>query len=345
MELNFNVNMLTLRKARQAPELFKLADEAGFFACGLADSQFWVNDPYPILGVAATGTKRVKIGTMITNPITRFPSVTACAISTINELSNGRAFLGIGAGFTSVLEMCLKQATVEQCRQSVKEIQELCMGSPVNYGSCRTTLRTPGGKIPIYLAADGERMLGLAGEVADGVILTLHRSQDLLDQSLRLVHEGATSSGRDSSTIKLLCIADYCISENRRHAKDLLKPCVGGILSAKPSLVKESGISGRYFERIQSLSANLGLYSIDLLHSQDWEQAAEQLADFPDEVTEKFAIGGNADDVIRGIRALEKIGISQVILRSPFPRSFEGPEADQQRVIETFKDHIIPAFR
>ena len=78
--------------------LTKQAEAAGFDYAWLFDSHVLWRDPYPLLTLMAQATTRLRLGTCVTNPATREPSVTASLLATLNELSGGRMDLGIGRG-------------------------------------------------------------------------------------------------------------------------------------------------------------------------------------------------------------------------------------------------------
>src|SRR4051812_49398405 len=73
----------------------KLADGMGYSTLWVLDSHFLSQEVYTLLGALAVSTTRIRLGTAVTNPLTRHPTVTAAAFSTLAELSGGRASLGI----------------------------------------------------------------------------------------------------------------------------------------------------------------------------------------------------------------------------------------------------------
>src|SRR5919107_3042080 len=78
--------------------LTRQAEAAGFSHGWLFDSHVLWKDPYPLLTIMALNSQRLRLGTCVTNPATREPSVTASSLATLNELSGGRMDLGIGRG-------------------------------------------------------------------------------------------------------------------------------------------------------------------------------------------------------------------------------------------------------
>ena len=77
--------------------LAKEVEVAGFDRLGVSDVVLWP-DAYQLQVLAAQATERIMIGSMVTNPYTRHPSVHAASLATLNDVSNGRAFCGIGVG-------------------------------------------------------------------------------------------------------------------------------------------------------------------------------------------------------------------------------------------------------
>src|SRR5262249_26535081 len=86
----------------EAPREVKLLEEMGFDVALIPDSQALAREVYVTLTACATNTNTITLGTGITNPLTRHPSVTASAIASLNDVSGGRALLGIGRGDSAV---------------------------------------------------------------------------------------------------------------------------------------------------------------------------------------------------------------------------------------------------
>ena len=119
-------------------ELAGEADRLGYSTIGVSDSIF--RDTYVSLALLARATTRARIGPMVTNPVTRHPSVTANAISAVNDLSGRRAILGIGTGDSAVRSLQVEPATVDRLERSVTAIRALTRGSEASFDarSCST---------------------------------------------------------------------------------------------------------------------------------------------------------------------------------------------------------------
>ena len=88
----------------QLVERARLAEASGFDAVWLADERFY-RDVYTSLAPVALATSRVQLGPCVTDPFARHPALTAMAIATLDEVSRGRAVLGIGAGVSGFAEL------------------------------------------------------------------------------------------------------------------------------------------------------------------------------------------------------------------------------------------------
>ena len=104
-------------------EVGKIAREVedlGFDALWFVDHQLGMKDAYAAMNVAALNTKKIEIGPGVTQLQTRHPTVTANAITALDELSNGRALLGLGAGWVSVHSIGLKPNNLADIRQGIE---------------------------------------------------------------------------------------------------------------------------------------------------------------------------------------------------------------------------------
>ena len=152
----------------------QLAERLGYDSVWMGDSQLIWREAYVLLGAAAVATSRVALGIAVTNPVTRHPSVTASALATLQELSAGRAILGVGVGNTALRTIGREPVTRAELARFVQVVRSLWEGQPVHgpTGDMRLTFGGRGPRPPIVVGASGPKMLRLAGQVGDGVIVT-----------------------------------------------------------------------------------------------------------------------------------------------------------------------------
>src|SRR5712692_10933367 len=124
--------------------LCREAEEAGFDLLGVADSQSVFRELYVALAIAARDTSRIRLGPLVTNPQTRHLVVTASAISSIDELSGGRAILGLGSGDSAIYTLGAPPATVAGLEDAVVTLGRLTSGTLVERRAAGVAVRAEG---------------------------------------------------------------------------------------------------------------------------------------------------------------------------------------------------------
>jgi 5,10-methylenetetrahydromethanopterin reductase len=205
----------------------RAAEEAGFHSITNIDSQNLSRDVYVALAMAATNTTRIRIGHGVTNPYTRHPSVTANATATIDELSGGRAFLGIGAGFSSVETMGIRGRPVTVLRDYVLFLRNYLAGETAEWkGHKMKSGWIRDRRIPIMMAAGGPRSMRMAGEIADEIMISGAHPL-LVKWKLELIERGARKAGRDIADIPIwirsMCYVAGSKQEARRYVESYAK--------------------------------------------------------------------------------------------------------------------------
>ena len=115
----------------------KLADEMGYSTLWVLDSHLLFHEVYTLLGALAVSTTRVRLGTAVTNPLTRHPTVTAAAFSTLAELSGGRASLGISVGDSALKSMNLQTAKMSVLAETVALCRKLLAARQLHSAKAR----------------------------------------------------------------------------------------------------------------------------------------------------------------------------------------------------------------
>lgn len=184
-------------------EIAAAVDGAGFDAMWFIDFQLGMKDVYAAMNLAALASDRMEIGSAVTNLVTRHPTVTANATAALDELSNGRAMLGLGAGWSAVLGAGGRPSKLAELRDGIAEFRQLFTGDEqVLYG---TTVQLAAAKrqVPIYLAVSQPGMLRLSGETCDGAILMGAADPEFCSWQLAFIKEGLAAAGRDRSEITI----------------------------------------------------------------------------------------------------------------------------------------------
>src|SRR5215468_9280662 len=113
--------------------LTKQAEGAGFNYGWVFDSHVLWQEPYPLLTLMAANTQKMRLGTCVTNPVVRDPTVTASLLATMNRISGGRMDMAIGRGDSSRRVMGKKPTTVENMEAAIRVIRDLTAGKQIEY--------------------------------------------------------------------------------------------------------------------------------------------------------------------------------------------------------------------
>ena len=157
--------------------LTRQAEEAGFSYGWLFDAHVPFREVYPLLTLMAINTTHMRLGTCVTNPATREPSVTASALATLDEISGGRMDLGIGRGDSAVRVLGKPPTSMKTLEQAVTLIRDLVEGRRTEYEGAGLELSWTGKwKLPVWVAGYGPMALALTGRIADGLSVQIGRA-------------------------------------------------------------------------------------------------------------------------------------------------------------------------
>ena len=167
---------------------------ADLITCGEGPTVF--DDPTLSLALYAEATTRVRLGPSVTAPGLPHPAVLANTYSTLQKLSGGRAYLGIGTGDLSLIQIGERPYRLDAFLEYALAVRGLCAGEEVTYGGKPLKLEWTAGPVPLWFGADAPRALGLAGQHADGVIVGQAFHPDIVEHVRQHVGAGAAAAGR-----------------------------------------------------------------------------------------------------------------------------------------------------
>ena len=170
MKMNFAVGMNANERMDEIAGHARVAEESGFDFVTYVDQPYMSRDVFASMTIAALSTRRIRMGPGVVDLTTHHPLAIAGAAASVDELSGGRAIVGIGPG--GAFGETMKPRSVKDVRNAVEFIRRFTGGDEVEaYGqSIRCEFRSR--QLPVYMGVNGPRMLELAGEVADGVMLS-----------------------------------------------------------------------------------------------------------------------------------------------------------------------------
>ncbi|MCA6115137.1 LLM class flavin-dependent oxidoreductase [Bradyrhizobium sp. WSM 1738] len=231
----------------------KLAEASGYDTVWLADERFY-REVYSCLSYFAQNTSRVRLGPCVTDPYARHPALTAMAIATLDEISNKRAILGIGAGISGFAELGIdRKKPARAISEAIEVIRMLLRGETVAYEGEVIQFRegklnfTPiRADIPIYVASNGPLGQRTAGACADAAFMEAGGNAAEVKAFRARLDEGARKAGRDPKSVKLIVRLNACIASDSQAARDALRPTVARLLGAgrlKFETAEEQGLT------------------------------------------------------------------------------------------------------
>src|SRR5262245_26326140 len=221
-------------------------EAAGFDRAGLLDSQLLCRDTFVTMALAAAHTSSLTLFPAVTNPLTRHASVLASAVQTVEEIAPGRIKVVVGTGYTSAHTIGLKPATLAEMRVCIGTLRALLAGQAVTFGQTSGSLAYASGRrIPVLMAASGPKATELAGEIADGVLLSVGFHPRIVAAVLSHLAAGARRGGRRLEDLEVLWAVRVGIASSTAEARRQVRPTVvhQGLLSARSHWLPYTGLT------------------------------------------------------------------------------------------------------
>jgi 5,10-methylenetetrahydromethanopterin reductase len=190
-------------------------EDAGFDGVGVHDHPHSGRDVYMTLALAAARTRRLRLYPATSSPIARHPLLLASVAHSLDEVAPGRAWLTVAPGFLAVRNIGKPRATVATMRDAVLTLRRLLAGDTVTFGPNPTRLRNrSAAPTPVLVLAAGPRMMELAGEVADGVLMMVGLDPKGIGAARAHVEAGARRAGRSLEGFRWVFIVTIAIDES-----------------------------------------------------------------------------------------------------------------------------------
>jgi 5,10-methylenetetrahydromethanopterin reductase len=206
------------------------AEKLGFSDVWIADERFY-REVYSLLTLIATKTEKINIGPCVTDPYSRHPALTAMAIHTLDDISRGRAILGLGAGVSGFAEMGVERAKpAKAIREAIELIRKLSTGEETTYEG--EIVKFKAGKLgfkpsrtdlPIWVASNGPLGQDMAGAHADAIIMEGCGNAEEAAALRQRIDRAAVKAGRDPKSVKCIARLNLAISDDGAEAVDALR--------------------------------------------------------------------------------------------------------------------------
>ena len=309
--------------------LTRQAEDSGFTYGWVFDSHVLWLEPYPLLTLMVLNTRRMKLGTCVTNPAVRDPTVTASLLGTLNVISGGRMVLGIGRGDSSRRVLGKAPTTLADLERCVETIVNLNTGKEIDYDGKPARFTWANGKrIPVWVAGYGPKALRTAGKIGDGVILQF-ADPDLIEWCMGFVREGAKEAGRDPTDIEVMAAAPVWMSDDLKVCRDRVRWF--------PALVSNHVVDLVNKYKPEDLPPALTTYiqdrkGYDYLHHAEVGSSNAQFVS--DDVVDRFCLVGPASAHREKLKRLQQAGVTQFNIYLMC--------GEEEQTLHQYREFVIP---
>jgi alkanesulfonate monooxygenase SsuD/methylene tetrahydromethanopterin reductase-like flavin-dependent oxidoreductase (luciferase family) len=321
----------------------KLNETAGFDSLWVPDHLLFippgiVPEAWSVLAATAVVAEKATLGTCVSDPHRHHPAVLAQKVATVDQLSSGRAVLGLGAGESMNLDpFGIKwERPVSRLVEAVAIMRQLWAGKIIdregpfwNLQSAFLHIKPSRGEIPIYFGANSPRTLRLTGELADGWLSTPLPPR-LFSRHRQLVEEGASGAGKSSDEVDAGVFLYTAIARRAEDAHVRVE-AIKSQIAPSPGVLREAEYDVSLPEGLKNLSY------FKALPTAEWIAKFMEYSKFiPREAAIDFSIAGTTQDCINKIEEYIKAGVTHFVLINAGPNPKE--------VVEIYSKEIIPRF-
>jgi probable F420-dependent oxidoreductase len=305
--MDFGIVMQCDPPASRVIELAVAAENRGFSHVWTFDSHLLWQEPYVIHSQILSATRNVKVGPMVTNPLTRDWTVTASTFATMNSMFGNRTVCSIGRGDSAVRSLAGKPSTLATLRSAVKVISDLANGRPTEVNG--STVRFPwasNSTLDVYVGAYGPKALDLCGQVADGFLLQL-ADLDIAKWTIERVKNAAADAGRNPDDIKVCVAAPAYIGADLEHQRNQCRWFGGMVGNHVADIVEKYGSDGGVPKELTDYIKGRQGYD----YNEHGRAGNSHTTFVPDEIVDRFCVLGGVDDHLNKLADLAKLGVDQ----------------------------------
>jgi 5,10-methylenetetrahydromethanopterin reductase len=309
------------RRARRAEEL-------GYDGIFLGESHLSSIDSFQTLATCAMLTQRVLLGIAVTNMVFRDPTVLAGAAASLNEISKGRAILGLGTGDGPVYSQGRKATPLAEFEKGIATIRGLVQGESSPFSTGKVGIAFDLRPVPVYVSAEGPKGLRLGGRSADGVILGTGFDLRVLDWARQRIREGTSEAGRKATEVALIVAGMLCIRDDGNEARRIVRNRIANRAHHNFRFTFET-VPPEELDGIKKFMAGF-----DVMQPMEDRVDPELVNDY---LVRRFSIAGTPKECIERIEELRDVGVEHLML-TPARKVYH-------ETVEAFAAKVMPYFR
>ena len=274
--------------------------------------------------------ERIGLAAGVTHTVTRHPAVLANNWATLQELSGGRAILGIGVGESAVHNLGLKPERLAVFEEKIGVIRALMRGEAVEYQGNEIRMPWSDYQVPVVLACSGPKSLQLGGRIGDGVLFQVGTNPAFVRYALDNIRKGAESSGRRVEDLDLYMRVACSVGPDRQKARDEI---LG--YAAVAAGTTYATVPREYFD--DELWADLERFKAEYDYAEHGSNEAKHKALLTDRIIDAIAVAGTPDEAVPRLQELATFGMKGFVcpVSAPEPVPF----------LEFLAEEIFPSLQ
>ncbi len=302
--LKFSLELLPNEPICDIIELIKIAEDINFDNVWITD-HYNNRDVFEVLSLASYETSTIRMGSGVSNPYVRNPVTIAAASATLDEISDGRALVGVGPGDKATMETLnlTWKKPVSTVQNAIRTVRTLLNGGKLEQGASLSGIKILQDSIPIYMAAQGPRMLEASGTVADGTLINASNPKDF-EIAIPLINKGLERSEIDCKDFSYAAYTACSIDEDINTAYNQAKIVVAYIIAGAPDIVLER----------HDIPIEAGKKIKEALSCYDFKTATSLMTN---DMVNAFSVCGTPDVINTKIEELENLGVNEFVVGSP----------------------------
>ena len=306
------IGLLMLATPGTAREIAERTEAAGFSHLAFGDTQNIGPEAWGQLMLAASASERIRLGTGVTNPVTRDAAITASAALALQVESEGRAFCGIGRGDSALAKIGRRPERVDVFGRYLDHLRGYLAGELVDRDGTKSRIEWSAAldlpPVPVEVAATGPRVIELAAQRADGILFCLGADPEVLARALESARSSARAVGRDPDSLRCGAFVNCVVDDDVSSAREIAR---GGVsVFARFSGWSKRAVVPRTAE-LEAATSELGnSYEMDE-HAQAANRGAQEL---DDAFIDQFAVLGPPARVKERFEALARVGLDFVTI-------------------------------
>jgi len=348
---------LVTSSARSAPERAERAEQEGWDGVGVTDSQSLAGDAWVALTAAAARTTAIKLGTAVTNPVTRHPAITAAAAASVAVIAGERVAVGIGRGDSALAHLGRAPVPVDVLERYVRALRTYLAGDEVPFDDLgfheamapsaevlglagapigsRLTWRQAGDpSVPVEVAASGPKVIAAAARSADRVLLAVGADVTRLRWGIDVARQACADAGRDPSSLRIGAFLNVVAHPDVAVARRLAR---GSLTSVARFSVMHGEVRGPVTDDQRAVFGAVHRAYDANRHTQAGTAQSEVMSD---EFVDGYAVVGPAGACVDRLEEIAELGVDKVVVIGVSP----GSDREDARVAdETMAAGVLAA--